>query len=308
MPTVRNLYHRPTKHRDNIISMMRKAGAHSEANRLENCSTVNDIHWDVTDSKVIIASQRCNSRWCPVCGRIRRDALHDRLVFLIKKYGHEDLRFVTITQRDYGGETLWHAGDRFRASLGKLLKRKFWKTLVKAEYIRYEADYNVAEKRWHYHAHLLVHGRYIPVQKLREQWTSITKDSYLIDVRKIDSEAPFELAKYITKLRSRGFVPLKELTEYCQHHQMYAFHGAFGKDAPPDSDLTDHHEMVYMGTITQFVYMLDINYINDTYTVICQELYKRRDDFSDLSKWFIDIIEDYIIRAGLEAYKAKAKS
>jgi len=173
MPTVANLYHRPQNHMSNIIGWMRNAGADHEANRLEQCSTHNEIYWDVTDHSPIIASHRCNSRWCQVCGKIRRTELQSRLLHIMTKYNRENLRFVTITQRDYKGESLLHAGDRFRANLGKLLKRKFWKTLVKAEYIRYEADYNPTEGWWHYHAHLLTLGRYIPVLKLRDQWVNI---------------------------------------------------------------------------------------------------------------------------------------
>ena len=292
----------------NIIAWMRNAGADHEANRLEQCSTHNEIYWDVTDHSPIIASHRCNSRWCQVCGKIRRTELQNRLLHIMGKYNRENLRFVTITQRDYKGESLLHAGDRFRANLGKLLKRKFWKTLVKAEYIRYEADYNPTEGWWHYHAHLLTLGRYMPVLKLRDQWQAITKDSYMVYVEATKPGLELELAKYISKLSNKGYVPIAELTEYCAHHQMYAFHGVFGLDAPPTGDPIKDHEVIFLGSINDFVYTLDVNILSHDYMIICQELFRQRETLQDLSAPLIDIIEDYMIAFGIAVFDKQIKS
>ena len=292
----------------NIIGWMRNAGADHEANRLEQCSTHNEIYWDVTDHNPIIAPHRCNSRWCQVCGKIRRTELQNRLHHIITKYDHDDLRFVTITQRDYHGESLLHAGDRFRANLSKLLKRKFWKTLVKAEYIRYEANWNPIDKWWHYHAHLLTLGRYIPQDKLRNQWWQITKDSFKVWVEATTPGLELELAKYISKLDGKGYVPIAELTEYCAHHQMYAFHGVFGLDAPPTGDPIKDHEVIFLGSINDFVYTLDINILSHDYMVICQELFRQRETLQDLSASLIDIIEDYMIAFGIAVFDKQTKS
>ena len=308
MPTVANLYHRPINHMNNIIEWMRNAGADHEANRLEQCSTTNEVYWDVTDHKAIVAPHRCNSRWCPICGKIRRSKLQSRIVHLVRKYGQEDLRFVTITQRDYPHETLLHAGDRLRKSLKELYRTGLWHDLVKDWYIRYEADYNPIRQSWHYHAHLLTHGRYMPVDKIRRVWQQITGDSYLIDVRRVRENSEMELAKYVSKLSNRGYVPLAELTDYCRHHRMFAFYGQFRSDAPPTGDPVEDHEVVYLGSVNQFVYTLDINILSHDYMVICQELFRQRDELQDLSAPLIDIIEDHMIAFGVAVFNKQTKS
>jgi len=308
MPTATELYHRPTKHRENIISELRKSGAHEEANRLEMCGKTHEVYWNITKGQPQITPHRCQSRWCPICGKIRRGDLQERVKNIIDSCGRENVRFVTLTQRARSRESIEAAGDRFRKSLRKLIHSKWWKTYVSGAYIRYESDYNPEKKWWHYHAHLLTHGRYIPQLELRNHWSKASPGSFKVDVRRIRENEVFELVKYVSKLRGRGYVPLDELTRYCRHHKMYSFIGDFIKLARVATEPIDHDELILFGSVSDFVYRLEINILSHDYALICQELYRRKHEIEDLSKTLIDIIEEYIIREGIENHLKQSKS
>jgi hypothetical protein len=59
----------------------------------------------------------------------------------------------------------------------------------------------VKSAHWHPHLHILCRGNYLPAAELSREWHVATGDSYIVDVRLVNSpdEASSYVAKYVSK-------------------------------------------------------------------------------------------------------------
>lgn len=55
---------------------------------------------------------------------------------------------------------------------------------------------------WNAHLHIISEGKYLEQSKIKNLWHKITKDSYIVDIRKIKNDK--HIIHYITKYISKG--------------------------------------------------------------------------------------------------------
>ena len=142
-----------------------------------------------------IVPARCKSYSCPVCGKKKVYDLIDRLKGLqLKGY-----RFFTLTMKSHGNlddtETnLKRIIDCFN-KLNKQLRKD--KKFANLQYFRVV---EIGKKSGMVHIHG-IWNKYIPIARLSKLWLSITKDSYRVDLQRINNKKDVinYLYKYLTK-------------------------------------------------------------------------------------------------------------
>ena len=251
-----------------IVEYLKAAGDYVESVRIEDCGKKNHIYYLPEEKTALITPQRCGSPFCPVCGRRKRHRLQAILSELITRFPDSALRFITITQKSYIGESLEHAGVRLRKNIAKLCRRKGWKDKVFGTYIRYEVEYNKVKKTWHYHAHIIAHGKYYDKDALKALWFSVTKDSYVTDIRQVKSTEPEHLSKYVTNLKNKGVIPLKFLSAHMRKHRMYSVTGSLKKIWRNIAPTPVAKGYMYISSVSDwFEHLSDNLYDNQDYAV-----------------------------------------
>jgi hypothetical protein len=128
------------------------------------------------------------------------------------------IRFMTLTIKS--GHDFLERRKHLNHSFRLICERKAWKKYVKGGLVAFEATWRRGKgKGWHCHLHILYVGQYFPQAELQEVWQSVTKDSYLVDVRpvKIRKGRPLavaalaEIVKYTLKDHS---LPAERLAEF----------------------------------------------------------------------------------------------
>lgn len=144
-----------------------------------------------------VAGNYCKHRWCVPCGKARSRVVKEALQTRITG---ERCRFVTLTIRTKDltlKEALAKLLDNFR----RLQRTKLWTTCVDGGVAIVEVKRNKLKTDWHPHLHCVVTGRFLPQNVLSQVWKSITKDSFIVDVRAVDNPriASNYITKYVTK-------------------------------------------------------------------------------------------------------------
>jgi hypothetical protein len=116
-----------------------------------------------------------------------------------KNLSFQSFKFITLTQKWREGASIKDMLDLIQKNFKKLRNRKSWSKTITTGY--FVASYEISEDMTNIHVHIVALGRYWDVYNLSDQWLSITKDSYIVDVRSITSfeDAVNEIAKYIVK-------------------------------------------------------------------------------------------------------------
>jgi len=294
------------EYQNTIIHWLEAADAYDEAKRIRDCCSNPIIYFNPSSKSVKLQPKRCNSRWCPVCSRIQREETIDRLERLIKHYGRERLRFCTLTQVAKKGESLEHVGERFRKSLHRLVRTRWWKNRVQGYYLKYEIDWNPVDNWWHYHAHFLLHTRWLAREKLQEKWSKVSPGALMVDVKPIRPYTTFELSKYVTKMKYRGFIPLRELTEYCSTHRMSVVSGnvkKYWRTTEPEKTPTGFE---FYGSIHTLIRAIHERCYTEVDYFVALHVHKYKDDVPYINDIINDEIEDFIIRFQIDRMLAKA--
>jgi hypothetical protein len=109
-------------------------------------------------------------------------------------------RFITLTIRhseDPLTEQLRHLYDSFK----RLRASKLWRRTQRGGAAMLEVKWSEETRRWHPHLHIVAEGDYCNKHDLSEAWHTASGDSFVADIRKLDSErdAAHYVAKYVTK-------------------------------------------------------------------------------------------------------------
>jgi hypothetical protein len=141
-----------------------------------------------------ITPQKCKSYSCPICGKKKVLDLVDKL----KQVDFSKYRFFTLTLKnkknyDDTEKNLLRVSKCFNQLNNNLRKKPEYKKL---EYFRVTEIGN--DGMVHIHG---VWNKYVPVKLLSEMWEKITKDSYIVNVKRIQSKKDVTnyLFKYLTK-------------------------------------------------------------------------------------------------------------
>lgn len=167
--------------------------------RFRSCGSDAWVQYSRSRTTFRIVCNTCKLRICPVCALRHKRAAADRIAATMRSTIEERARswkLLTLTLR-HNDDSLADQHDRLRASFRKLRQRKLWRTTAKYGYAVIETTYNRWTHQWHGHLHVLVYCSYIPVTQLCDTWLSITGDSMIVDIRRVDST--HRATRYVTK-------------------------------------------------------------------------------------------------------------
>lgn len=235
-----------------VIDFMRSHGAAEEAARIESCESEPLIFWDEDNRQPVLFPKHCNSRWCPVCGKIRRSQIRSRLQSIFDNHPYNELRFLTFTQRARPGESLNSALRRLKDNYRKLQTSRPWKAHVLGAFTKLEIEWNDVGNWWHCHLHVLAHGYYWPQSELQAKWSRLNKDCAFVHIEACDESAKIELAKYIIKVKANPSIPWGELTEALRNVHEFSFSGDFADQPPIDAQQRPAGKYIFFGNLTSF--------------------------------------------------------
>lgn len=144
-----------------------------------------------------ITCNHCGDRLCTPCANLRSLRLRDALMHQI---GTIKPLFITLTLCGKG-ESLTDLVDRLYRSFKALRNHPTWSEKIRGGAAFLEVKYNDKSQRWHPHLHIMADGGFVPQQDLCNAWRSITKDSFICDIRRVGDRA--QAASYVAKYASK---------------------------------------------------------------------------------------------------------
>lgn len=157
------------------------------------------IYQNTTDGEIDFHGSRCGDRFCMVCGAIRSRRIAQSLRELIAK---EQPLFITLTVQGKPGDSLASMLDRLADGWKQLRRLDHWKERIRGGAIMLEVKYSRdSGGHWHPHYHILAHGKFIEKEWLKEAWHLITRDSFIVDIKRVH-ELEGALG-YVTKYASK---------------------------------------------------------------------------------------------------------
>jgi hypothetical protein len=148
-----------------------------------------------------VTADFCHDRFClPCAGRRARETA----ALLREALPTAPTLFVTLTLRP-GELSLIQLVNKLQASFSALRRRPVWRDNVAGGASFIEIKRSVNNLSWNVHLHALAESSWIPHQALRDEWKRLTSDSFIVDIRRVES--PNDLARYVTKYVSKGICP-----------------------------------------------------------------------------------------------------
>lgn len=143
----------------------------------------------------------CGDRLCGVCKEKNYYRLLRHYLPVIRKISPYRLQQITLTHKNFFNLTK----SRVRAivrDLIRLRKTDFFKKRVKGGLAVVECKHKNDRVGWNIHIHILVDSLFIPVRELSTVWYSITKHSFIVDVRNEGNsqKSVYHLLKYFLKV------------------------------------------------------------------------------------------------------------
>lgn len=168
-----------------------------QVDRMWDCCRYPSI-WDTARGEIALSLSRCKCRMCPLCADARARETSRRTEAMVR--GMNAPRFITLTVR---AETtsLREQLDRLSLVFRRLRSRPAWKQHVHAAVYALEITLNTATGQWHPHLHIIADGSYFPHGLLKSEWTEVTGDSSVVDIRAVPDRARAAryVATYVTK-------------------------------------------------------------------------------------------------------------
>ncbi len=144
-----------------------------------------------------LKSNYCHDRLCTPCANERSFRARDALKAIMADKQHT---FITLTLCGHK-EKLIDLIDRLYKHFRALRQHPVWAEKVRGGGAFLEIKHNAKSDRWHPHLHIIADADFIPQTDLCNAWRSITKDSYIVDIRKVRDTAG--QAAYVTKYASK---------------------------------------------------------------------------------------------------------
>jgi len=185
------------------LDVMRQHYRHAKrVRRLELCGAYATVWHSPSTDTVAVRAYHCGMRCCPRCREkhsAQTRAKLDRFLLLVPPH-RLSMITLTLVQSD---TPLSEQIDRIYASFKELRKTPLWRHAKPRGYCVLEICRSTDGLRWHPHLHLLANTPYIVDDGLRAEWRRITGDSWIIDIRRVNSGARDRhrdyLCTYLTK-------------------------------------------------------------------------------------------------------------
>lgn len=149
-------------------------------------------------TRLYLAEQRCRSRVCPRCSRIRANQLAHRITELVHLM--DAPRFLTLTIRSTCSP-LRDQVNRLRARFAAMRRSAAWATHVTGGVYTIEITHNPDSGQWHPHLHAIIDGRFWLHSDLLATWQRVVHDHAGVDIRAVHGARKLAnyLAAYVAK-------------------------------------------------------------------------------------------------------------
>jgi hypothetical protein len=189
--------------REKIIAHMVAAGTPWHTmERVKNCGANCRVQWSEQKQKRRLRASYCRCRHCEPCMRAKANLMARNLADRLKGGDPRRFRFITLT--------LAHTDTPLADQLRRLVKcfkvlraSRAWKNTQAGGCFTIEVKWT--GDHWHPHLHVIGEGRYLDQRTLSDLWRKVTGDSFVIDIRRIDSGK--DAAHYVTKYVTKGCSP-----------------------------------------------------------------------------------------------------
>jgi Replication protein len=166
--------------------------------RFASCGTQTRIYQHAETQDLTLMGNFCRSRFCSPCSTARSRLLQSNLIRFIK---HKCVRFLTLTLKHNGDESLSFLIDRFWKSFKLLRKQPQWDRHVTGFAMFVETKWSARDSGWHVHGHCLCEGFYWDQKAISHHWHACTGDSYIVDIQRkgTPEQMAYYGAKYVSK-------------------------------------------------------------------------------------------------------------
>jgi len=239
------------------LDIMRPLYRHAKrVRRLELCGAHATIWHSPSTDTIAVRAYHCGMRCCPRCRETHSAQTREKLDrFLILVPPHR-LSMITFTLQ-HADTPLSEQIDRLYASFKQLRKSPLWRRAKPRGYSVLEISRSTDGLHWHPHLHLLANTPYILDDKLKAEWLRITGDSWIVDIRRVNSRARDEhrdyLCGYLTKPATTDILMhdaiLTEWIDALMHrHVLISFGRPQLADKPPPPE--DPQDWSLIGSLT----------------------------------------------------------
>jgi hypothetical protein len=179
-------------------ALMRTGQNSSRVASFCNCGAGATIERSMLDpTRFRIKGSNCHDRLCTPCANQRSMRLTAALQTMI---GSQGVTFITLTLSGKN-QSLVELVDRLYKHFRALRLHPIWTDAVEGGAAFLEIKYSDKAQRWHPHLHIIAHTKFIDQGELSSVWRGITKDSFIVDIRKVrDVETT---SRYVTKYASK---------------------------------------------------------------------------------------------------------
>ncbi len=204
----------------------------------------------------------CHDRLCMVCGNHRSHRIRDALV---QRIGGKPVSFITLTLCGRG-EPLKELIDRLYRHFRALRLHPTWADKVRGGAAILEIKHSAKAKRWHPHLHIIADADYIDQGTLSDVWRGITKDSFIVDIRRVKNVevAGSYVCKYASKPLDTSFTSepalLDEAMEGLKGHRLCLCFGEWygtplqnAEDETFADDMVDADGYTFMLTLEHMI-------------------------------------------------------
>jgi len=166
------------------------------------------------------------------------------------------IRFLTLTLAPRDG-TLKEQIAYLRAAWTKLRRRKDLKNKLRGGVSVIEVTHNAKTDRWHPHLHIVFSGSFIKHALIKKNWLDITKDSNIVDIRRISSRmaAVNYLAKYVSKTSTIPATAKHRVAEWVEATNGLREFATFGemhaKMAEEDKKSRELHHVMFLNQLAE---------------------------------------------------------
>lgn len=148
--------------------------------------------------EVLVVSNSCRLRWCPICTAAR--FVHLREVVRDYALSVRSPKLLTLTMR--------HTREALAVQISALYKhfrnfrlQKHIKRKIRGGVWFFQIKRSGRTGEWHPHLHCIIDADFIDKVKLSQDWLRTTGDSFIVDIRKI--QEPKKVADYVSRYVAR---------------------------------------------------------------------------------------------------------
>lgn len=195
-----------------VYSLLDGTSEHARPKRLSECRSNAWFSRHVETGEVRIAANACSLRWCPVCSNFRRNFISHSVSEWLHSADHP--KFITLTLK-HSRAPVDHQISSLYNFFKELRRRKQFRVTVSGGIWFFQVKRSKTDGMWHPHIHCLVAGRFLAKRHLQKMWLSITKNSFVADIRSVrdPDQASQEVSRYATAPATLFGLPLDDALE-----------------------------------------------------------------------------------------------